>query len=122
MLKNRRIPFVEENSSLSSAIKIINNKKLGVAIIRNKKGETTGIFTDGDIKRTIQKKSNIKNLMIKSFMTRNPISVDKDILAAKAVSIMNEKKITSLCVYKKSNQKKTIGILHIHSLIDANIF
>ena len=122
MLKNRRIPFVEENSSLSRAIKIINNKKLGVAIIRNKKGETTGIFTDGDIKRTIQKKSNIKNLLIKSFMTRNPISVNKDILAAKAVGIMNENKITSLCVYKKSNQKKTIGILHIHSLIDANIF
>ena len=122
MIKNRRIPFVEENSSINKAIKIINNKKLGVAIIRNKKGETTGIFTDGDIKRTIQKKTNIKNLLIKSFMTRNPISIDKDVLAAKAISIMNEKKITSLCVYKKSNHKKTIGILHIHSLIDANIF
>jgi arabinose-5-phosphate isomerase len=50
-------------------------------------------------------------------MTKNPISVDKDILAAKAISIMNEKKITSLCVHSKINKKKTIGIIHIHNLI-----
>ena len=55
-------------------------------------------------------------------MTKNPISIDKNLLAAKAVGIMNEKKITSLCVHNKSNKKKTIGILHIHTLISANIF
>ena len=55
-------------------------------------------------------------------MTKNPISIDKDILAAKAVGIMNEKKITSLCVHSKLNKKKTIGILHIHNLISADIF
>ena len=55
-------------------------------------------------------------------MTRNPISVDKDVLAAKAIGVMNEKKITSLCVHSKSNKKKTIGILHIHNLISADIF
>ena len=100
---------------------MINLKKLGVVIIRNKKNETTGIFTDGDIKRTIQKKSDFKNLLVKSFMTKNPISVNKDVLAAKAIGLMNEKKVTSLCVHNKSNKKKTIGILHIHNLIDADI-
>ena len=59
--------------------------------------------------------------MIKSFMTKNPVSIDKDMLAAKAMGIMNEKKITSLCVHNKLKKKKTIGILHIHDLIDAGI-
>ncbi len=120
MLTKNKIPFIEEDSSFNKAIKLINLKKLGVVIVRNKKKETTGIFTDGDIKRSIQNKESLKNLKIKSFMTKNPISVDKDILAAKAIGIMNEKKITSLCVHSKINQKKTIGIIHIHNLISVN--
>ena len=51
---------------------------------------------------------------------RNPVSVDKDVLAVRAISIMNEKKITSLCVHSKINKKKTIGIIHIHNLISMN--
>jgi len=122
MLVKNKIPFIDEHTNLKSAIKLINLKKLGVAIVRNQKKETVGIFTDGDIKRTLEKNDNINKLGIKSLMTKNPISVDKDVLAAKAVSIMNEKKITSLCVHNKSNKKRTIGILHIHNLISANIF
>lgn len=121
MLIKNKIPFIDENSNLGSAIKLINSKKLGVIIVRNKKKETTGIFTDGDIKRTIQKNNDVKNLIIKYFMTRNPISIDKDSLADKAMEIMNRKKITSLCVHSKSNQRKTIGIIHIHNLISADI-
>ena len=117
MLTKNKIPFINENSSFNEAIKLINLKKLGVAIVRNKKKETTGIFTDGDIKRSLQNQKNLKDLKIKSFMTKKPISIDKDILAAKAIAIMNEKKITSLCVHSKVNKKKTIGIIHIHNLI-----
>ena len=54
-------------------------------------------------------------------MTKNPISVDKDMLAAKSLGIMSEKKITSLCVHKKNRPKKTIGVLHIHNILDENI-
>ena len=54
-------------------------------------------------------------------MTKNPISVEQNTLAAKALSIMNEKKVTSLCVYKKGNKKKTIGIIHIHNILGSNI-
>ena len=122
MITQKKIPFINENSSLEKIIKIINLKKLGVAIIRNNKKETTGIFTDGDIKRTIQKKSlSLNNLIIKSLMTRNPISIEKDVLGAKAIELMNRKKITSLCVHSKLNKKKTIGILHFHDLISAEI-
>ncbi len=122
MIVRERIPFINENSTLAETIKIINSKKLGVVVIRNKKKETSGIFTDGDIKRTIPKKNvSINSSIIKSLMTKNPISIDKDDLAVKALELINRKKITSLCVHNKSNKKKTIGILHIHNLISAGI-
>ena len=54
-------------------------------------------------------------------MTKNPIGIDKDALAAKALSVMNSKKITSLCVYEKKNKFKTIGVLHIHNILQSNI-
>ena len=54
-------------------------------------------------------------------MTKNPINIDKNTLAAKALSLMNEKKITCLCVTSKNMKNKTIGILHIHNILEANI-
>ena len=54
-------------------------------------------------------------------MTKNPISVEKNILAAKALSIMNNKQITSLCVHEKKNKNKTVGVLHIHNILRSNI-
>ena len=57
----------------------------------------------------------------KQVMTKNPISIDKDSLAVKALSLMNEKKITSLCVHNKKNKYKTIGILHIHTLLQSSV-
>ena len=121
MLTKKRIPFVNENDIIKNGLKIINQKKLGVLIARNKKLKTTGIFTDGDIKRTIQKNIDINKNKIKFFMTRNPISVEKNTLAAKALSIMNDKKITCLCVFDKSNHSRTIGVIHIHNILSSNI-
>ena len=54
-------------------------------------------------------------------MTKNPISVEQDILCEKALEIMNTNKITSLCVHKKNNRSRTIGIVHVHTILDANI-
>jgi len=54
-------------------------------------------------------------------MTKNPISVDKSMLAAKALSLMNNKKITSLCVYNLKNKRKTIGVVHIHNILQSNV-
>ena len=116
MVTKNKIPFVNENETIKKSIKTLNAKKLGVLIIRNKDRNTTGIFTDGDFKRSIQKIETIAEKKIKSFMTKKPISIEKDTLAVKALNIMNEKKITCLCVHKKSNKKKTIGVLHIHNI------
>ena len=121
MLTKQKIPFINENRSIQSGLRIINQKKLGILVARNKFLKTTGVFTDGDIKRTIQKNIDIKKNKIKNFMSKNPISVEKDTLAAKALSIMNDKKITSLCVYNKNNKNKTIGIIHIHNILRSNI-
>jgi arabinose-5-phosphate isomerase len=121
MLTNQKIPFIDENSNMKYALKIITLKKLGTLIVRNKKGNTTGMITDGQIRRTTEKNSNLHDLKVKNVMTKKPIKVDKEMLAMKALSIMNEKKITSLCVYSSSNKNKTIGIIHIHNILGQNI-
>ncbi len=120
MLTGNKIPFVKENIFMEYALKILVKKKLGTLIVKNKKGFTSGILTDGDIKRSSQKIDNLKTIKIKKIMKKNPISVDKETLAAEALSIMNLKKVTSLCVHDK-NKKKTIGIIHIHNILQSNI-
>ena len=119
MLTNTKIPFINENSNMKAALKIITLKKLGVLIARNSSGFTTGIITDGQVRRLNQKSDNLYKLKVKDVMTSNPIKIKKDILAVKALSIMNSKKITSLCVNSAKN--KTIGIIHIHHILDADI-
>ena len=121
MLTGTKIPFVKENLKMDRALKVISEKKLGVLVIKNNKGLTSGIIVDGDIKRAIQKNKNFQKLSIKDIMTKKPISVSNDTLAVKALSIMNSKKITSLCVHNNKNKQKTIGILHIHRILEANI-
>jgi arabinose-5-phosphate isomerase len=121
MLTGSKIPFVHENLKMKKALKILSDKKLGVLIVQNKKKKTLGIITDGQVRRFNQKNSNLHLMNVKSIMTKNPISVDKDILAAKALSIMNNKKITSLCVHNRKNRFKTIGIVHIHNILHFNI-
>ena len=121
MLTGNKLPFINENSKMNNALKIISNKKLGVLIVKNRKGLTIGICTDGDLKRAIQKNKDMQNLTVKKIMTKRPISIDPDMLAAKALSLMNEKKITSLCVNSQKVKNKTIGILHIHNILEANV-
>jgi arabinose-5-phosphate isomerase len=120
MLTGKKIPFVNENLKMKDALKIITKKKLGVLIAQNSKGNTTGILTDGTVRRASSKNKDLQSLSIKKIMTKNPISVEKYILAAKALALMNSKKITSLCIHNKK-KNKTIGILHIHNILEANV-
>ena len=121
MISGNGIPFIYENSNMKKALNLITRKYLGMSVVINNKNLTTGIITDGQIRRSNQKNNNLVNLLVKNIMTKNPISVDKDILAAKSLSIMSDKKITSLCVHKNKKIRKTIGVLHIHSILGANI-
>ena len=121
MLTKNKIPFVNENLKMRKAIKILSDKKLGILIAQNKKKNTTGIITDGQIRRFNQKNIDLLNLTVKDIMTKNPISIEKDALAVKAIALMNSKKITSLSVFNKKNKLKTIGVLHIHNILKSNI-
>tara|TARA_Y100001935_G_scaffold26612_1_gene20123 strand:- start:17 stop:985 length:969 start_codon:yes stop_codon:yes gene_type:complete len=121
MVKNKDIPFVNENLIMKKALKVLSEKKLGILVVRNKKNLTKGIITDGQIRRFNQKKKFIQLLKVKEIMTKNPISVEKNCLAAKALAIMNNKKITSLCVFENKKKQKTIGIVHIHNILKNNI-
>ena len=122
MLTKDKIPFIDENRLMSKALKIMTEKKLGTLIVRNKRNHTRGIITDGQIRRFNSKNINLNSLKVKDVMTKNPIKIDKDILATKALAIMNEKKITSLCVYEKNKKFITIGILHIHNILNKKIY
>ena len=121
MFVGKKIPFVNENSKMKQALKILENKKLGVLVVRNKLNKTIGIITDGQIRRFSQKNSKFYLLPVKKIMTKKPISIDKNELAAKALSLMNTKKITSLVVNNNRNSNKTIGIVHIHTILQSNI-
>ncbi len=121
MLTGKRIPFVNEDLKMKKALKILSDKKLGILIVQNKKKQTTGIVTDGQIRRFNQKNPNLYSAKVNKVMTKNPISVEKNDLAAKALSIMNNRKITSLCVFDKKNKSKTIGVLHVHTILQSNI-
>ena len=121
MLTGDKIPFVHENIKMNEALKILSKKNLGILVARNKRKITTGIVTDGQIRRYSQKKLNLQSITVDKIMTKKPISINKDALAVKALSLMNSKKITSLCVFEKKNKFKTIGVIHIHNILESNI-
>ena len=121
MLTGNKIPFVKEDLKMKTAIKILSNKRLGILVVQNKLKKTSGIITDGEIRRFNEKKIYLPSMSVKDVMTKNPVSIDKNALAAKALSLMNSRKITSLCVYDKKDKFKTIGVLHIHNILDSDI-
>ena len=92
MLTKNKIPFISENSNMRQALKIITQKNLGTLIVKNKYGVTTGIITDGTIRRANEKNKDLQKLAVKVVMTKNPVSVNGEMLAEKALAIMNQKK------------------------------
>ena len=121
MITGKKIPFVNENTKMNKALKILTDKKLGILIVRNKNKKTTGIITDGQIRRFSHKDLNLHSLPVKKIMTKRPIFIDKNELAAKALALMNGKKITSLIVKNKQKPLITIGVIHVHTILNSNI-
>ena len=121
MITGNKIPFVNENMQTSRALKILSKKKLGILIVRDKYKKTCGIITDGQIRRSSQSDLGFQSLPVKKIMTKKPISIEKNELAAKALSIMANKQITSLVVYSKKKPQITIGVLHVHTILQSNI-
>lgn len=119
MITGERLPLASEDDLFTSVIELISEKKLGVAIITDKNGIMAGVLTDGDIRRTLIKHHNVKDLKVKDVMTLNPKTVLPDDLAAKALHLMEKYSITALTI--TNEDKKPVGILHIHDLLKAGV-
>jgi arabinose-5-phosphate isomerase len=124
MIAGKNLPLVNINKNIYDATKVIDQKKLGLVVVMEK-NLVKGILTDGDTRRGIKYYS--KNNNLREFMTPNPFFVSESATASKALSLMNEKKITSLLVAseedcsKPKKTKKLKGLVHIHSLLQYGI-
>ena len=112
------IPKVYETDKLASGLIEMSEKALGMTVIINEKDDLVGIFTDGDLRRTLESKVDIQNTNMKEVMKKNPYTIKKETLAYNAVAKIQEKKITSLIVV---DGKKVIGALNIHDLFRAGV-
>jgi len=122
MITGKKMPFINHKKKLKEALKIMNEKKLGIVVIL-KNNFIEGLVTDGDLRREI--KNYVKDKNLNQLMSEKPLVVNENMPASKALGIMSENKITSLLVvtdkdYKKKN-KKLKGIIHIHILLQNGI-
>ena len=113
------IPSVAESALISHALLEMTEKKLGMTAIVNDEQDVVGIFTDGDLRRTLAKNLDLQKTCISDVMTSHCAVISEDILAAEAMQIMEQKKINALIVVNK--QKQAIGALNMHDLIRAGI-
>ena len=119
MITGNKLPIIDYKKNLLEALKIIDQKKLGIVIVIKNKN-IMGIVTDGDLRREmkfISRKTGLQNVM-----TKKPLIVNENMPASKALAIMSEKQITSLLVvsdndFKRKNKVKLKGIIHIHLLL-----
>ena len=122
MVTGNKIPSIDHNRTFQQALKVMNDKKLGcVVVTKNKK--ISQFITDGDLRRALNKSSNKKKLL--NLGKNNPFVINENMPASKALSLMSEKKITSLLVVSEKDinkkDKKLAGIIHIHFLLQNGI-
>ena len=122
MITGSKMPIVNLKMSFNKSLIVMNKKQLGmIVVVKNK--FIKGLITDGDLRRELNKKNVSKDL--NNLITKKPFIVNENMPASKALSIMNEKKITSLLVVsdKDINKKNKIlkGVIHIHSLLQSGI-
>jgi arabinose-5-phosphate isomerase len=117
----KAFPAVTEKTLMKDVIFEITSKRLGVTAVCNEEGHLMGVITDGDLRRALEKFSDLLHRQASDVMTRNPKWIEKDALAAKAVQRMEEYSITSLFVFNQSEDKVPVGIIHLHDLLKAGV-
>jgi arabinose-5-phosphate isomerase len=118
MHEGDEIPIVYETDKLATGLIEMSEKALGMTAVLNNDNELVGIFTDGDLRRTLENKVDIQNTYMKEVMKKDPYIMSTETLAYNAVAIIQEMKITSLLIVK---DKKVIGALNIHDLFRAGV-
>ncbi len=119
MHKEENVPVVKEDTSIKDVIFEISSKRLGTTTVVDKDGKLTGVVTDGDLRRLLEKTMDIKALKAKDIMTHNPKVMKDSYLASFALQTMENFKITTLIIVNDLN--KPVGIIHLHDLVKLGI-
>ena len=114
-----RIPRVTAEATLSEALLVMTQKGFGMTTIVNEHNQLLGIYTDGDLRRTIDKGINLSGAAIRDLMNRTPKTISDKALAAEALKVMEDLKITALVV--RNEQSCPVGVLHMHDLLRAGV-
>jgi arabinose-5-phosphate isomerase len=118
LIDSKRIPIVNPSSSFVEVIDEISSKMYGATAV-TKDNEIVGIITDGDIRRVIEKRKNIEDIIASEFMSSNPKILKSDILANEALKIMRKNNISQVLIADKNNS--LIGVVHILDIIKQGI-
>jgi len=113
------LPMVSEQATVSEALIVVTEKKLGMTTVVNPQGTLMGVFTDGDVRRTLNRQLDINTTPIKEVMTKNCKTISKGLLAAEALTIMQKFSITSLVVVDEAQRPQ--AIIHLHDLLRAGV-
>lgn len=114
------IPKINGKASLKEALVLMTQKKFGMTTVINDDGALIGVFTDGDVRRAFDNDADVKNTKISDVMSKNPKTIRKEILAAEALKMMENFKITSLVVTEE-HDSSPVGIIHIHDILRAGV-
>lgn len=120
MHRNEAMPIVQQTDCLKQALVEISHKKLGMTTVVNEQGKLVGIFTDGDVRRTLNNHIDIHTTPMQQIMSHSPKTIVQHILAADALTLMETHHITSLVVINEENCP--IGIVHIHDILRTHAF
>lgn len=120
MLVGESVPKVRQEELSKTTVQVLNQKNIGAVLVIDDNNRLLGIVTDGDIRRCIADICNLDSLKACDIMTADPVSIDKDMLAADALSIMQRHEITTLPIVDDKHQ--LLGILHLHNLLGKGEF
>jgi arabinose-5-phosphate isomerase len=115
------LPLVNQHATVREALIEVTDKKLGMTCVTDNHGHLVGVYTDGDIRRTLNNQYDINTTRIEQVMTKNCRTIHKGMLAAEALAIMQKYSITALVVTAK-DQQTPYGVVHLHDLLKAGVF
>ncbi|OAV10172.1 Arabinose 5-phosphate isomerase [Moraxella catarrhalis] len=117
IMHTNHLPVVHHQSTLNETLLVMTSGRLGLAVVVDDEDNVVGIFTDGDLRRKLAEHTNL-TVEIQTLMTKTPKSVDQQMRASDALSLMNENAISQLLVLK---DRQLIGVISIHDILKAGI-
>ncbi len=114
------VPAVNENTMLAAAVLEMSKKGMGMTAVLNAEGTATGVFTDGDLRRALERGHDLRSTPLNALMSSQPRTIDQHALAAEAVRVMEDHRITVLLV--TDTDHKLIGAIHMHDMLRAKIY